>query len=202
MAERLNTREIAFLKKLNSPEKIQDFLDTLGYNYCHDKYICRSPKELLKIPAEERKAHCLDGAIFAAAAQRINGRAPLIMEITMLDNNEHFIAPFQENGLWGAMAHSRTYTLRWRDPIHTSVRELALSYFQGCAFGGRLIIREYSQPIECSCFDDLNWMATKKSLEELGDRFDDYPHTRLFKPLTKIRPVPKELEALYTKHKE
>ena len=59
MAERLNTREIAFLKKLNTPEKIQDFLDTLGYNYCHDKYICRSPKELLKLPKEERKAHCL-----------------------------------------------------------------------------------------------------------------------------------------------
>jgi hypothetical protein len=198
----LSVEEINFFRELEKPEKIQNFLDGFDYNYCHEGYECRSPRELLKLSPSERKAHCVDGALFAAACQRVNGKPPLVMEIGILHNEEHFIAPFKQEGLWGSIAHSRTYTLRWRDPIYRNIRELVLSYFLGCVVDGELTIRNYTRPINCARFDNLNWMTTDKCLEELGDRFENYKHIPLFRKEIELRSVPKVLEERYTKHPE
>lgn len=180
--------QINFLKSLNSEEKIQDYLDSLDYNWCIDKYICKSPKRVL----EEKSAHCLEGALFAAAANRINNKPPLVMELSGdLPSSEHIIAPFQKNGLWGAIAQSRYYTLSWRDPVYKNIRELALSYLPVYYHENIHRLRTYTNPIDLSVFDYMDWMTTDKCLEELGNKFDEYLHIELFEKNTPMRkPIP------------
>jgi len=192
--------ELRFLKKLNSPEKIQDYLDTLSYNYSNP-YMCKSPGRLLRLPENERTAHCLEGSLLAAAAQRLNEQTPFLLELVALNDDFHFIAPFQRNGLFGAMSYSRTYALKWRDPIFKSVRELALSYFPVFVRNGNLSLRMYSNPVDISCFDYMDWMNTDNCLEELGNKFDDFLHFNLFDESIQIRQVDDELEHLLIKEK-
>ncbi len=201
MLNNLNKQEIDLFTRLNSPEKIQDFLDNLKYNYCKRKYVCKSPRRLIRLPDSKRKAHCLDGALFAAAAQRVNGKPPLMMELVGFNENYHFIAPFKYKGLWGAMGHSRTYTLKWRDPIYKSTRELALSYFPVFIKNGNLVLKSYSEPVNISCFDSMNWMTSEKCLEELGNKFDIFPHFNIFNSSINIRDAEKKLEHSLIKHK-
>src|SRR5258707_564965 len=59
------------LRRLSTPEKIQKYLDDLPYNKEKDGETCRSPRLVI----ERNTAHCFEGALFAAAALRANGRS-------------------------------------------------------------------------------------------------------------------------------
>jgi hypothetical protein len=195
----LSEGEFDFLRGLNTPEKIQYYLDGLPYNHCTGGYVCKSPRRVIT----EKNAHCLEGALFAAAAQRVNGRPPLIIEVngeTDDGDDYHFVAPFQHKGMWGAMAQSSFYTLVWRDPIHRDIRELVISYLYGDIKNGRPQTTSYTEPVDISCFDDMEWMSTDRCLADLGDKFDTLPHFDLLSGVT-LRDVPPELEGLLKKDK-
>ncbi|MCB0732397.1 MAG: hypothetical protein KDC88_15335, partial [Ignavibacteriae bacterium] len=70
----INKREQARITKLNSPQKIQKFLDSIPYN---SNTIYRCPLRVLK----DQKAHCFDGAVFAAAILTQIGYKPLILDL-------------------------------------------------------------------------------------------------------------------------
>ncbi|MDP2994781.1 MAG: hypothetical protein Q8N46_06625, partial [Anaerolineales bacterium] len=70
----LVSSERKLLDGLNSPIKIQSFLNTVPYSE-DEFYHC--PLRVLR----DRKAHCFDGAIFAAMALRRIGHPPLILEL-------------------------------------------------------------------------------------------------------------------------
>ena len=144
---------------------------------------------------------CLDSAIFAAAVQKINNKKAYLMELVAPGDDYHFISPFRDRGLWGAMAFSRTYTLKWRDPIYKNPKELAMSYFLGFVTAGELTLRNYTDPIEMDNFMDLNWIFEDKAAELVGDRCDLFIHHDFFSKDTKIRQVPMELEDVYNKFK-
>jgi len=77
-------------------------------------------------------AHCLEGAIFAAAALRANGHPPLLLDFEAEHDTDHVIAIFRENGCWGAVAKSKLFPgCRWREPFIERCGELALTYFNG-----------------------------------------------------------------------
>jgi hypothetical protein len=122
------------------PKSIQDYLDALAYN-CTDRTLC--PRDVVR----EGIAHCMDGAVFAAAALESIGHRPLLVDLRALDDDDHVIAVFREQGLWGAVAKSNTTTLRFRDPVFRSIRELVLSYFP-LYFNiyGEMSLYEYSRP--------------------------------------------------------
>lgn len=128
------------LPKFNNPRGIQDYLDGLPYNTT-DRTFC--PRDVVL----EQKAHCMDGAVFAATALESLGYPPLLVDLRAIDDDDHVIAVFRENGLWGAVAKSNTTTLRFRDPAYRSIRELALSYFP-VYFNtdGEMSLYEYSRP--------------------------------------------------------
>ena len=89
----------------------------------------------------------MDGAVFAATALDSIGHPPLLVDLRAVDDDDHVIAVFRENGLWGAVAKSNTTTLRSRDPVYRCVRELALSYFPVYFnVDGELSLYEYSRP--------------------------------------------------------
>ena len=102
----------------------------------------------------ERTAHCLEGAVFAAAALRVLGFPPLLLDLEAVQDTDHVVAVFRSRGHWGAIAKSNFSGLRYREPVHRSVRELVMSYFDGYInLRGDRTLRAYSRPVDLARFD-------------------------------------------------
>lgn len=166
--------EINSFKSFKKPIDIQLFLNTVGYN---PEYITRSPKMVLK----HRLANCFEGALFAAAALRFLGYKPLIVDMMAVNDDDHVIAVFKKNNLWGAVAKSNTTLLRFREPVYRTIRELVMSYFD-FYFNtlGEKSLRSYSNPINLTKFDKNNWMTTENDLEFIGDYLFEVRHNEIY----------------------
>ena len=122
----LQKSELRLFRKLSSPEKIQKYLDDLPYNKEKEGETCYSPRLVIR----HNTAHCFEGAVFAAAAQRVMGRPPLILDLEAVRDVDHVIAVYRTNGCWGAIGKSNYAGLRFRSPIYRTLRELVVSYFE------------------------------------------------------------------------
>ncbi len=178
----------ALLKTLNSPFKIQEFLDSCEYNSTTET---RSPQYVLK----HKRAHCLEGALFAAACLEYNGMQPLVLDLQAYNDDDHVIAVFKQRGNWGAIAKSNFTTLRYREPVYRSLRELAMSYFD-FYFNtiGDKSLRAYSLPHNLNRFNAMEWRTTNNDLEDIGYYLDKVKHFPLIDPnhiqfLTKATPL-------------
>ena len=119
-------KEIALMRKLNTPAKVQDFLNTLLFNFEEEGDTLKSPIMTLR----EGKAHCMEGALLGAYILSIHGCKPLILHLkTTKGDFDHVIALFQESGYWGALSKTNHAVLRYREPVYRNVRELVMSYF-------------------------------------------------------------------------
>jgi hypothetical protein len=166
---RLTSAEKNLLAGLDSPGKIQAFLDTIPYS--EDKFY-RCPLRVLR----DRKAHCFDGALFAAMALRRIGRPSLILELIPNErDDDHLLALFKQHGHWGAVAQSNFSGLRYREPVYRNLRELVMSYFEDFFnTAGEKTLRGYRGPIDLNVFDPLDWMSSDLGLESLADGMDLY----------------------------
>lgn len=168
--------ERRFLRSLSTPAKIQSFLDRIPYHLAGTAF---SPRMVLN----ERTAHCLEGAIFAAAALRENGHPPLILDLEGHRDSDHVIAVFRENGGWGAIAISNYAGLRYRAPVYRSLRELAMSYFNDYFnLRRQRSLRTFSRPVNLKRFDSLNWMTREDNVWFIAEYLCDIPHTKLLTP--------------------
>ncbi len=168
--------ELRVLRSLKNPEGIQNFLDRLPYHIAETSW---SPREVLK----KRTAHCLEGAIFAAAALRVNGYPPLLLDLEAVNDTDHVIAVFRKNGGWGAIATSNYPGCRWREPIHRTIRELALSYFNDYFNDRRQrTLRRYSRPVNLSRFDRKGWMTAEEDPWYIAEHLCVIPHQSLLSP--------------------
>ena len=177
------------MKPLDSPAKIQEFLDSIPYNTTKRTL---SPLLVMK----ERMAHCMDGGMFAAAALRRLGHPPLIVDLSAENDDDHIIAVFREGKCWGAVAKSNTTVLRFREPVYRNLRELAMSYFDlYYNLNGKKSLRSYSRTIDLSRFDDRDWETTEEDLEFIGDYTYTVRHYPLITPIQagKLSDVPKYL---------
>ena len=172
----LTKTEVARIAGLTSPLKIQAFLDTIEYS---EQVRYRCPLTVLR----DMKGHCFDGAVFAAAMLRRIGHPPLILDIIPNDNDDdHILAFYKEYGHWGAVAKSNYTGLRFREPIHRTVRELIISYFEVFFNAiGEKTMRAYTRPLNLKEFDKLHWEVNDESLDAIGERLDEI---RKFRPLT------------------
>jgi hypothetical protein len=162
--------EADFLKTLDTPDKIQGFLDSLEYN---PKYECRSPRYVIKT----RTAHCFEGALIAASALRNIGFPPLVVDMKAYNDDDHVIAVFKTDNHWGAVAKSNFTTLRFREPVYRSLRELVMSYFDFYFnIDGNKSLRSYSTPLNLTVYDSQNWMTTVEDLEFIGDKLEQMRH--------------------------
>ena len=166
--------ELKKIKRLKNPEGIQNFLDAMPYHIADTAW---SPRTVL----HEKSAHCLEGAIFAAAALRVLGYKPLIWDLEAENDTDHVIAVYQKNGCWGAVAKSNYTGCRGRLPVYKSLRELAMSYFH-IYFNSRRerTLRRFSRPVDLTRFDTLNWMTTPKPVWFIVEHLFTIPHTDLF----------------------
>jgi len=178
----LTPREAAFLRRLTPAWRIQRFLDEADYDVRGEG--CRSPRRVLR----ERKVQCMDGALFAAAALRLQGHPPLIVDLEGVWDSDHVLAVFREDGCWGAIARSNYSGLRFREPIHHSVRELAISYVEAYFnLRRQKTLRRYSRPIDLSRFDARGWMTAEEDLWYVAEHLVHVRHYRLLTPAQERR---------------
>jgi hypothetical protein len=173
--------ELKILKRLSTPAKIQDFLDSLPMNFS-DVDPCLCPRQVLK----QRTAHCMEGALLAAAALQLHGHKPLLLDLTTTPNDEdHVVALFTrkigKQTYWGAISKTNHAVLRYREPVYKSVRELAMSYFHEYFLNstGQKTLRTFSRPFDLSKFNKLNWQTTQEGIMEIIQAMADSPHEQI-----------------------
>jgi hypothetical protein len=173
--------ELRTLRSFKTPAGIQRFLDSLPY---HLAMTCWSPRRVL----HERTVHCLEGAIFAAAALRVLGFPPLLVDLEAEQDTDHVLAVFKVRRHWGAVAASNFASCRYREPVYRSLRELAMSYFNSY-FNLRRerTLRRFSRPVNLKRFDHLHWMTSEKEVWFIPNYLCDISHTPLLKPWMKKR---------------
>lgn len=177
------------LEKLDTPWKIQEFLDATPYS---TEPIYRSPLSVLR----DRRAHCFDGALLAAAALRRLGQRPLIVDMRAHNDDDHVLAIFKQNAHFGAIAKSNTTVLRFREPVYRSLRELIMSYFDlYYNLNGDKALREYSLPVDLTTYDKIHWMSRDTELEQIAERLDKVKHFAIMTAamIANLSPVDKKL---------
>ena len=168
--------ELRKLRSLKDPYGIQRFLDDMPYHLADTGW---SPRQVLR----ENTSHCFEGAMLAAAALRVNGYPPLIFDLEAENDTDHVVAIYRIGGHWGAVAKSNYSGCRYREPIYRTLRELALSYFEGY-FNLRRerTLRTFSNPVNMARFDHLEWMTTNKPLWFVAEYLLDIRHLKLITP--------------------
>jgi hypothetical protein len=170
----LSSVDFKTLSRLDTPQKIQDFLDLIPINHEKNGETCMSPGRVLK----EKRAHCIEGAMLAATALWIAGEKPLIMSLKVSrGDDDHVVALYKKNGYWGAVSKTNHSVLRFRDPIYRTIRELALSYFHEyfLTTNGKKTMRGYSYPINLKRFG-TKWVNTEEDLWDIGNIIFNMPH--------------------------
>ncbi len=163
--------ERALLRRLSTPARIQEYLDGLEYR-AEERAAC--PRNVLV----ERRAHCYDGALLAAAALAETGHPPLLLDLWAVRDDDHVLAIYRVDGCYGAVAKSNFAGLRFREPIYRTLRELALSYFElYFNLEREKTLRAYSGLLDLRRYDRLGWRFRDEPLVALSDRLDALRHT-------------------------
>lgn len=189
---KLNKTELGIFQKLNTQAKIQDFLNHLPINFEKHGQTCYSPRQVLKY----KKAHCLEGAMFAAAVLRFHGHQPLLVDLKAAKSDlDHVIAVFKIENHWGAVSKTNHAALRYREPIYKSIRELVMSYFHEYFMDdGKKTLRSYTMPVYLSRFDKQNWTTSNKELWYIDKYLNQVRHLpilskKMQKDLRKADPI-------------
>jgi hypothetical protein len=168
--------EEAVLSELSSPERIQAFLDATPYS---TDPVYRCPRSVLR----DRRAHCFDGALLAAAALRRRGEPALIVDLRAVRDDDHVITIFRRRGRVGAVAKSNVVGLRYREPIYRDLRELVMSYFEFYYnLDGEKTLRSYSIPLDLKQYDRLSWTTVDGVMDAIAKRLDARRHVPLLTP--------------------
>lgn len=173
----LPEKELNILKRLDSPEKIQDFLNRMKMNFEEQGDTNFSPMTVIK----KRKCHCMEGAALAALAMRVNGQEPLVLDLKASRHDfDHVVALFKKDGKWGAISKTNHAVLRYREPVYQSIRELAMSYFhEYIDKKGRKSLRSYSGPVNLKRFDKFGWMTTREEIDYIPEYLDEVKHFQI-----------------------
>jgi len=196
MIKDLRASEKKIFAKLDSPYRIQDYLDSLKINFELKGDTCYSPRVVIN----KRVAHCIEAALLAAAAMIYHGRRaskPLLLDLRANQKDfDHVVCLFKQNGLWGAISKSNHSALRFREPIYKSVRELAMSYFHEYFNDtGEKTLREYSKPYSLGAYDH-SWITADYDLWQIANEIDTIKHYKILPRNIKLRKADKmELRA-------
>ncbi len=168
--------ELRKLRSLKTPYGIQRLLDDMPY---HLEDTAWSPRRVLR----ENTSHCFEGAVFAAAALRVNGYPPLLIDFEAEHDTDHVLALYRIDGHWGVIAKSNFSGCRYREPVYRSLRELAMSFFDTyCNLRRERTLRTFSRPVNLARFDRLDWMTTEEPVWFVANYLCDIFHYKLLRP--------------------
>jgi len=165
--------EYRVLERLDTPKKIQAFLNSIPANFEPDGDTVLSVREVLR----QRRAHCIEGAMLAAAALWIHGEPPLLLDLQAVHDFDHVVAVFRRSGGWGAISKTNHLHLRYRDPVYRTLRELAMSYFHEYANKrGQKTLRRYSRAFDLRRVDSQLWVTNGEDCMEVTEMLDEIQH--------------------------
>lgn len=178
------------IKKLNTPAKIQDYLNSIPFNFEKSGDELSGPIETMK----KNRAHCFEGALLGAYLLSKIGYKPQILYLKSTKHDyDHVIAIFKENGMWGALSKTNHNVLRYREPLYKNIRELVMSYFHEYFLDdGTKTLREYSEILNLDNFED--WIDGEGDLWGIDEELDNLPHHKIvpqnyIKRLRKADPI-------------
>jgi hypothetical protein len=139
----------------------------------------------------------MEGALFAAAALRMQGHPPLIVDLEAVRDDDHVLAVYRASGLWGAIAKSNYSGLGHRAPVFRSLRELVMSYFEHY-FNLRRekTLRAYSRPVNLTRFDSTGWMTADEDVWAIPEYLCTIPHKPILTP-GQVRSLPRADDRLF-----
>jgi hypothetical protein len=187
--------EQKLFRRLDSPSKIQDFLNSLKFNFEKKGETCYSPRQVIKF----KTAHCMEGALFAAAALEFHGARPLVVDLRSIKpgDDDHVIAVFKMFGSYGAISKTNHSVLRYREPVYKTLRELVMSYFHEYFLNtGQKTLREYSGLVDLRFFDTnpltlfpspargeggqkIDWRTSEDNLFAIPQKLDKVKHYKI-----------------------
>jgi len=167
--------EVKLFRKLNSPQKIQDYLNSMKFNFRGDG-VFSSPRVVIK----SKKADCLEGALLAAAILEFHGHKPIIVDLRSSRkpfDYDHVVTVFKKFDCFGAISKTNHGVLRYREPVYKTARELVMSFFHEYFLDNRQkTLREYSEPFNLSSIKHINWRTTDADLWEIHEILDKVRH--------------------------
>lgn len=121
--------ERRLLRRVRTPTEVQAYLNQLAYNTepAPDRPTLRTFRSVVA----RHTAHCLEAALTAAVILEHHGYPPVVMSLESIDQLDHVVFVYRDGGRWGSIARSRDPGLHGRKPVFRSLRDLALSYFEG-----------------------------------------------------------------------
>jgi hypothetical protein len=171
----LTRSEARLLASLTPEWRIQEYLDTSSL-YDKKGGTCRSPRRVIR----DGLCQCMDGALFAAAALRVQGKPPLILDLEADHDDDHVLAVFKTKHGWGAIGRSNYSGLRYREPVYRTIRELVMSYFESYFnLKRQKTLRAYSRPLNLARFDGIEWMTSEEDLWDIPNHLVRIPHTKI-----------------------
>ncbi len=167
------SKEIKFLKHLNTPAKVQDFLNGLKFNFEKDGETLKSPIFTLRAG----RAHCFEGSLLGAYILSLHNFPSLVMHLKANNGDyDHVVAPFKVQGRWGALSKTNHAVLRYREPVYKNIRELVMSYFHEYFLNdGTKTLRQYSEPMNLNIFED-GWETLDGDLWGIDEELDKVKH--------------------------
>jgi len=122
--EAFTAREREVIESCRTPRQVQAFLRSLPYNWERKGETLRTLRGVVR----HWEAHCLEGALAAAAIMEQHGYPPLLLDLESQDKLDHVLFLFRKRGYWGTVARSRDAGLHGRKPVFRTVRHLVMSY--------------------------------------------------------------------------
>jgi len=182
--------ERALIARLNTPAKVQRWLNALPYNTETGGETQHSFRPVVKL----RTAHCMEAALFAAVVLEQHGFPPLVMSLESQDWLDHVIFIYQVNGHWGSVARSRDPGLHGRKPVFRSPRALARSYIEPYVdYTGR--VKGFGVANLATAMGHYDWRFTENSVWKVEQMLVDLPHQKLKSSIARYRQLLRKYRA-------
>ena len=167
-------RERALVQTLDTPRKVQQWLNALPYNTEHRAGTLRSFRTVVR----KGSAHCLEAALAAAVVLEQHGYPPLVMSIESKDWLDHVVYLYRHRGRWGSIARSRDPGLHGRKPVFRSPRDVALSYVEGYVdYSGR--VQGYGVANLQDALPDYDWRFSRRNVWKVEQLLIEWPHRKI-----------------------
>ena len=179
---RFTRAERALVARLNTPAKVQRWLNALPYNTEKGGPTQRSFRPVARL----KTAHCMEAALFAAVLLEQHGYPPLVMSLESQDWLDHVIFIYQHNGRWGSVARSRDPGLHGRKPVFSSPRALARSYLDPYVdYTGR--VKGFGVANLVDRMGGYDWRLTTNNVWQVEQMLIDLPHHKLTSSIARYR---------------
>jgi hypothetical protein len=183
-------KERALIRRLDTPAKVQRWLNSATYNTEKNGETQRSFRPV----ARTHVAHCMEAALFAAVVLEQHGYPPLVMSIESQDWLDHVIFIYKHATGWGSIGRSRDPGLHGRKPLFRTPRALARSYYDAYVdYTGR--VKGFGVVNLATAMGGYDWRLTTKNVWKVEQMLIDLPHRKISSSTRRYR-------ALLRKYKE